>query len=99
MPLQAFFEEAQTVLVIGLLLELQAPAIDHVIVELLRHSCAEILKARLQLLVLNILVLFVFVAAGQALPREAALDEVEEHVADRLKVISSTLLLAFVSIE
>ena len=43
-PLEALLEEAQAVLVIGLFLELEAAAIDHVVVELLGHSVAEILE-------------------------------------------------------
>lgn len=56
-------------MVVGLLLELQTPAVDHVIVELLRHALAKVLQPRLQLLLLDVLVLFVLVASGQALPR------------------------------
>ena len=99
MHLHAFAEEAQAVLVVGLLLELQSAAIDHVIIELLRHSLAEVLEPRLELLVLDVLILFVLVPPREALPRQAAFHEVQEHVSDGLKVISSTLLLAFVRVE
>ena len=98
-PLQAFPEKAEAVLVIGLLLELQAAAIHHEVVELLGHTVAEILQPRLELFVLDILILFVLVTAWEPLPRQTALHEVEEHVANRFQIIPSTLLLALVRIE
>lgn len=99
MPLHALFEKAKTILVVRLLLELQTATVDHVVVEFLRHALAQVLQPRLQLLILNILILFVFVAAGQALPRQAAFHEVEHDVSNRFQVITSTLLLAFMGVE
>jgi hypothetical protein len=43
-PLEALLEEAEAILVIGLLLKLQTSAIYHVVVKLLRNSFAEILE-------------------------------------------------------
>lgn len=98
-PLKAFFEEAETILIIGLLLKLQAPTVDHKVIVLLRHALAQVLQRRLQLLVLDVRVLFVLIAPRKSLPRQAALHKVEKHMANRLQVISSTLLLPFVRVE
>ena len=59
-------------------------------------ATAELLQRRLDLLLLDIVVLLVLRAARQALPGELTLDEVEKHVTDRFKIISSRLLNAFV---
>lgn len=99
MPLHAVSEEAKAILIVGLLLELETPAVDHVVVELVWHALAEVLEARLQLLILNILVLLILVAPGQALPRQTALDKIQYDMAYGFQIITSTLLLSFVRIQ
>ena len=59
-------------------------------------ATAELLQRRLDLLLLDIVVLLVLRAARQALPGELTLDEVEQYMPNRLQVIPSRLLDALV---
>ena len=99
MSLHAFFEKSKAILVIWLLFELQTPAVHHVVVEFLRHALAEVLQTRLELLILNVLILFILVASWKALPRKTALDKIKDYMTNGLEVITSTLFLSFVRIE
>jgi hypothetical protein len=70
----AVLEELQAGPVVGLLLELEGTAVLHVLAELTGVAAAELLKRRLDLLLLDVVVLFVLGTARQSLPRQLALE-------------------------
>ena len=82
--LHALLEEAHADLVVGFLLELEGSAVGHEVVELLGHSLAELFECGLELLLLDILILFVLGLAWKSLPRKLAFEEVEQDMADGL---------------
>ena len=92
MPLHAAIEETETGLVVGLLLELELSAVLHVLTEFGGVAPAELLERRLNLLLLDVVVLFILRATWKSLPRELTLDEVEEYVTDSLEIVSPGLL-------
>jgi len=57
---------------------------------------AKLLERRLDLLLLNVVVLFILRAAWESLPGKLALEEVEEHVANSLEIVSPRLLNSLV---
>ena len=59
-------------------------------------AAAELLEGRLNLLLLDVGVLFILGAAWKSLPGELALEEVQNDVTDGLQVVSSGLLNALV---
>eukprot|EP00353_Schmidingerella_taraikaensis_P004801 CAMPEP_0185578350 /NCGR_PEP_ID=MMETSP0434-20130131/12666_1 /TAXON_ID=626734 ORGANISM="Favella taraikaensis, Strain Fe Narragansett Bay" /NCGR_SAMPLE_ID=MMETSP0434 /ASSEMBLY_ACC=CAM_ASM_000379 /LENGTH=119 /DNA_ID=CAMNT_0028196125 /DNA_START=523 /DNA_END=881 /DNA_ORIENTATION=+ len=71
-PLHAALEEAQTGAIVGLLLELEGAAVLHELAELRGVPAAQFLQTRLNLLLFDVVVLFVLAASGQALPWEGA---------------------------
>jgi hypothetical protein len=85
-------EEVLAHAVVGLLLEAQGAAVLHELEELRGVSSAEVLKTRLDLLLLNVVVFLVLGAAWESLPGQLTLDKVQEHVTDGLQVVSSGLL-------
>ena len=66
--LHAFVEQAYAVFVVGLLLEFEQPAIFHVLLEFDRVALAQLVYGGLQLLLFDVLILFVFVFAWEILP-------------------------------
>jgi len=94
--LQAALKEVQARPVVRLLFELERAAVLHELSELTGVSTAQLLQARLNLLLLDVVVLLVLGATREALPWQLALDQVEEHVTNRFKVIPSRLLDALV---
>lgn len=88
----AALEVVQGLPVVGFLLELERPAVFHVLTELRGVASAELLEARLDLLFLDIVVLLVLGASGKTLPGELAFDKVEQDVADGFKIVSPRLL-------
>ena len=96
MSLQAALKEVQARPVVRLLFELERAAVLHELSELTGVSTAQLLQARLNLLLLDVVVLLVLGATREALPWQLALDQVEEHVTNRFKVIPSRLLDALV---
>lgn len=91
-PLHAVLEEAKAGPVVGLLLELQLAAVLHVLTELGRVSTAKLLQRSLNLLLLDVVVLFILGATWKSLPWELTLEEVEEDVTDGLQIVSPRLL-------
>ena len=73
----ARLEEVETGAIVGLLLKLQLATVVHVLAELGWVSTAELLERRLDLLLLDVVVLFILGAAWETLPGELALDQVE----------------------
>ena len=70
--LHAALEEAEHVLVVGVLGELELAAVVHELAELLGVALAQLVHSDLQLLLLDVVVLFVLRPARETLPREAA---------------------------
>ena len=93
MPLHATFKQADDVAVVGVLGEAEATAVVHELLELFGLIAAEVFDGSLLLLFLDVGVLFSLGAAGQALPREGTAQEVKDHVADGLEIVSSGLLI------
>jgi hypothetical protein len=96
-PVHAALEEGQAGSVVGLLLELERSAILHVLSELRWVTAAELLQGGLDLLLLDIVVLFVLGATWESLPGQLALDEVEEHMSNGFQIVTSALLDTLVS--
>lgn len=97
--LHAALEQPQHILVIGVLGELKLSAVVHKLAEFLGMSLAELVHSDFELLLLDVIVLFILGAAWESLPWETASQEVQQHVADCLKVVSSGLLVADVSVD
>ena len=97
--LHAALEEAEHVLVVGVLRELKLPAVVHELAELLGVALAELVHSHLQLLLLDVVILLVLGTAWEALPGEAASQEVEQYVPDCLEVVSPRLLVADVGVD
>ena len=55
---------------------------------------AELIDGHLLLFALDVIIFFVFRASWQALPRQRSSEEVQKHVANRFKIISSALFVA-----
>ena len=99
MSLHAPLEEADDVAVVWILCEAQAAAVVHELLEFLWLVFAELVDRGLLLLLLNIGILFGFGSAGQALPWQRSLQEIQDDVADCLQIISPRLLVSQVGIE
>ena len=72
--LHAVFEEISTRSVVGLLIKLQLTAVFHEFFEFDWMIAAKLLKASLYLLLFDGVVLFIFAASWQTLPRQRASD-------------------------
>ena len=68
MPYHAPFEQSDDVSVVGLLLEFQSTAVFHELLEFARLLLTQLFQCDLELLFLDVGVLFVFGTARQALP-------------------------------
>mgnify|MGYP000886491393 CR=1 FL=1 len=97
--LHALLEQIQNVAVVGVRREAQRPAELHVLFELVRLVQTQLVNRNLLLLALDIVIFFVLAASGQALPRQRAAQEVQQHVADGLEVVSARLFVANVRVE
>ena len=95
----ASFKETKDVSIIGVLCELEFPAVVHEFFEFLWVPFAELVNSHLQLLLLNVIVFFVLRPAWQTLPRQTSSEKVEKHVANGLEVISPGLLVANMSVD
>lgn len=71
--LHAVLKKAEADPVVGLLFELELAAVLHILTELGGVAAAELLKRGLDLLFLDVVVLFVLGAAWESLPGELAL--------------------------
>lgn len=87
--LHAALEVVEALTIVGLLLEFERSAVLHVLAELARVTAAELLKTGLNLLLLDVVILLVLGATRETLPRQLALDEVEQDVTDSLQIITS----------
>ena len=87
--LHAALKKTNDIAIIGVLGEAETTAVVHELLEFLRLVLAELLNLDLLLLFLDVGILLSLGSAGEALPWERALQEVEQHVTDRLQVVSS----------
>lgn len=71
----------------------------HELFELLRLISAELLDGGLLLLLLDVSVLLGLGSAGQALPGKGSSEEVENNVANSLKIVSSRLLVTKMGVD
>jgi hypothetical protein len=92
--LHAALEQANDVAVVRILGEAETAAIMHELLEFLRQVLAQVVDGRLLLLLLDVGVLLGLRSAGQALPGQRALQEVENDMTNGLEVISARLLVA-----
>lgn len=97
--LHAALEQPQYILVVWVFGELEFAAVVHKLAELFGVALAQLVHCDLKLLLLDVVVLFVLGPAGETLPRETASQEVQQHVADCLEVISARLLVPDVSVD
>lgn len=75
-------EEAAEVVVVGAFLEVEVLAVLQVLGELFGRVATQLLNCRLNLLLLDAVILVVLVLACEALPRQCPLQEVKQDVAD-----------------
>lgn len=94
--LHASLEEADASAIVRILLKLERATVFHELTELNGVTSTQLLQRRLNLLLLNVVILFVLAAPRETLPRQRSLDEVKQHVANSLQVVSSGLLNALV---
>ena len=66
----------------------------HVLLEFYGVALAELIQACLQLLFLNIFVLFIFVLSWKILPGERSSEEIDNHMPDGFQIISSRLFFS-----
>lgn len=97
--LHAPFEETDDVLVVGVGGERQATAVVHEFLELRRLVQAELVHGHFLLLALNVIIFLVLGATGETLPGEGSSKEVEQHVTDGLKIVTTGLLVSNVSVD
>jgi len=77
MARKTVFKQADALLVVGLLLELQGATVFHELLELIRVAFAKLSQRSLNLLFLNGCVFFIFRSAGESLPGQCSLQKVE----------------------
>lgn len=90
---ETVLEQVDDVVVVGVARKGQLAAVLHEFFELRRVVEAELVKGHLLLLALNGIILLVLGATWEALPRQRASEEVEQHVTNSLEVISAGLLV------
>ena len=90
--LHALLKEANASSIVRLLLELQRTAILHKLPKFGRMAPAKLLQRRLNLLLLDGIVLLVLATAWQTLPRQRSLDQIKQNVTDGFQIVASTLL-------
>ena len=97
--LHAAFEQPEHVLVIGVLGELELSAVVHELAELFGVALAQLVHGDLELLLLDIVVLFILRPSRETLPRETAAQEVQQYVPDCLEVVTARLLVTNVRVD
>jgi len=99
MALEATLEHVESGLVVRLLLELEGPAVIHELFEFVRVTTAELFEGRLNLFLLNVVILFVLRATRETLPGQTSLQEVKEDMADGFEIVTAALLNALVRVN
>jgi len=80
--LHARLEEVDAKAVVWLLFKFQLAAVLHELAELNWMASAQLLQRRLNLLLLDVVVLLILGATGQTLPGKRTLEQIQEDVAD-----------------
>jgi len=93
------FEKPNDVTVVGILGEAEASAIMHKFFELFRLVFAKVFDFHLLLLLFNISIFLGLRSSRKTLPWEGSFQKVKEHVANSLKIVSSRLLISYVSVD
>ena len=88
-PAHAVLEEVHTRVVVRSLLEAQRAAVFHKLKKFGWVASAEVFERSLDLLLFDVVILFILGATWEALPRELSHDEVEKHVTDGFEIVTS----------
>jgi hypothetical protein len=94
MSLHAALKLRKNVAVVRIRSEAELATIEHKLFKFDGLIEAELVDGDLHLFTLDVVVLFVFGAARQSLPRKRPSQEVQQHMSDRLKVIPPRLFVA-----
>jgi len=97
--LESLSEEITKVVVIGSVLETKVANVGQVLVELLWEAITEVLDGSSLLLLTNFLVLLLVGGSLEALPGQTAAEEVHEHVAEGLEIVTTGLLPAKMGVD
>lgn len=89
--LESLSEEITKVVVVGGVLEAKVADVGQVLVELLRETITEVLDGSRLLLLANLLVLLLVGSSLETLPRQTTAEEVHEHVAECLEIVTTGL--------
>lgn len=80
--LHARLKEVDAKAIVGFLFKFQLATVLHELAELNRMPSAQLLQRRLNLLLLDVVVLLILGATGEALPGERALEQIQKDVTD-----------------
>lgn len=97
--LQRLSEELAEVIVIGGIFETKVSNVRQVLGKFFGEAFAKVFDCGSLLLLTNLLVLLLVSGSLEALPREAATQEIHEDVAKSLEIISSRLLTSQMSVN
>ena len=78
------FEETNSHVVVWFLIELQGPAVLHVLLKFRRVVLAQLCKRDSQFRFFDGFILFIFVLAWKSLPWERSLEQIQDHMANAL---------------
>jgi len=97
--LHAALEQRRDVAVVGVGREGKSAAVVHEFLELGGLVEAELVDGHLLLLALDVIIFLVLGAPGKTLPWERAAEEVQQDVADGLKIVTPRLLVANMRVD
>jgi hypothetical protein len=97
--LHAAFEKSQNEAVVGVGGETEAAAVLHEFLELAGLVHAEFVDSNFLLFALDVIIFFILGASGKSLPGEGAAEEVKQHVADGLEVVTAGLFVSDVGVD
>ena len=97
--LKQLAEEAAQVVIVGALVEIQILAVLQVLGELFGAAARQLLDRRLDLLLLDAVVLIILVLSRQALPGQRSLKEVKQDVPNALHIVTTRLLDADMCVD
>ena len=92
--LHATLEEREDIAVIGICCKGETSAVVHVLFEFRGLVHAQLINSDLLLLALDVIIFLVFGASWEALPGQAAAQEVNQYVTNSFEVVSAALLVA-----
>jgi hypothetical protein len=97
--LHAAFKKSQNEAVVRVGGETEAAAVLHEFLELAGLVHAEFVNGNFLLFALDVIIFFILGASGKSLPGEGAAEEVKQHVADCLEVVTAGLFIADVGVD